>query len=38
MNMGVGEPGGGFCGGVCALEGCLEFFDKVGEGPKGGGI
>ena len=36
-DIGVGEPGGGFCSGVGALEGGLEIFDEVGEGPKGGG-
>ena len=28
-DMGVGEPGGGFSGGVGALEGCLEVFNKI---------
>ena len=37
-DTGVGEPGGGFCSGVGALEGSLEIFDEVREGPKGGGI
>ena len=37
-DMGIGEPSGGFGGGVCALEGCLKIFDKVWEGPKQGGI
>ena len=34
----IGEPGGGFSGGVCTLEGHLKVFDKVGEGPEGGGV
>ena len=38
VDTGIGEPGGGFCGGVGALEGDLEVFDKVGEGSEGGGI
>ena len=38
VDMGIGQPGGGFCGRVGALEGDLEVFDKVGEGSKGGGI
>ena len=37
-DSGIGEPGSGFSGGVCTLEGCLKIFDKVGEGPKGGGV
>ena len=37
-DSGIGKPGGGFGSGVCTLESCLKFFDKVGEGPKGGGI
>ena len=37
-DMGVGEPGGGFCSRVGALEGGLEFFDEVREGSEGGGI
>ena len=38
VDTGVGEPSGGFCGGVGALEGGLEIFDEVGEGPEGGDI
>ena len=38
VDTGVGEPGGGFCNGVGTLEGGLEIFDEVGEGPKGGGV
>ena len=34
-DMGVGEPGGGFSGGVGALDGCLEIFDEILEGAKG---
>ena len=37
-NTGVGEPGGGFCGGVGTLEGGLEVRDEVREGPKEGDI
>ena len=33
-DTGIGEPGGGFCGGICALEGSLKIFDKFWEGPK----
>ena len=38
VDMGIGEPGGGFGSRVCALEGSLEIFDKVGEGPEGRGV
>ena len=38
VDTGIGQPGGGFCGAVGALEGDLEVFDKVGEGSEGGGI
>ena len=34
----VGEPSGGFGGGVCALEGGLKLCNKILEGPEGGGI
>ena len=37
VDMGVGEPGGGFCGRVGAVEGGLEVFNEIGEGSKGGG-
>ena len=37
-DSGIGEPSGGFSGGVCALEGGLKIFDKVREGPEGGGV
>ena len=34
-DSGIGEPGGGFCSGVGALEGGLKIFDEIGEGLKG---
>ena len=37
-DTGISEPGGGCGGRVGTLEGCLEIFDEVGEGPKGGGV
>ena len=37
-DLSVGEPSGGFGGGVCALEGGFKVCDKVLEGSKGGGI
>ena len=38
VDMGVGEPGSGFCGRVGTLECCLEVFDKIREGSEGGGV
>ena len=38
VNSSVGEPSGGFGGGVCALEGGLKLCNKILEGPEGGGI
>ena len=38
VDLGVGQPGGGFSGRVGTLEGCLEIFDKVWEGSKQGSI
>ena len=38
VDSGIGEPSGGFCGRVGTLEGGFKICDKVGEGPKGGGI
>ena len=37
-NSSVGEPSGGFSGGVCALEGSLKICNKILEGSEGGGI
>ena len=34
----IGEPSGGFCGGVGTLEGGFKICDKIGEGPEGGGV
>ena len=34
VDTGISEPVGGFGGGVGALEGCLEVFDKIWEGSK----
>ena len=37
-DAGIGEPSGGFCGKVGALEGHLEVFNEIGEGSKGGDV
>ena len=34
----IGEPSGGFGGGVCALEGGFKVRDEILEDSKGGGI
>ena len=38
VDSSIGEPSGGFCGRVGALEGCFKISDKVREGSEGGGV